>query len=62
MPIESEVMLFEDKEEEGEWRVEYYDADGGCYVTIFSGPAAEERSREYRAALVDGLLKIVVAS
>jgi hypothetical protein len=29
MPVESELMLFEDKMEEDEWRVEYYDDDGG---------------------------------
>jgi hypothetical protein len=29
----------------------YFDRDGGCYVTIFAGPAAEERARGYHAAL-----------
>jgi hypothetical protein len=29
------------------WRVEYFDADGGCYVTVFAGPAAEKRARDY---------------
>jgi hypothetical protein len=33
----------------GEWRVEAvnYDGDGEVYVTIFSGPLAEARAREY---------------
>jgi hypothetical protein len=59
MPVESELMLFEDKTEEDEWRVEYYDDDGGCYVTIFAGPGAEQRARDYHAALKDGTLKPV---
>jgi hypothetical protein len=25
------------------------DDDGGCYVTIFAGPAAEQRARTYYA-------------
>ena len=35
----------------GEWRVEAinYKGDGECYVTLFSGPRAEERAREYAA-------------
>ncbi len=33
----------------GEWRVEAtnHDGDGEIYVTIFSGPLAKERAREY---------------
>jgi len=27
----------------GDWRVEYVDQDGGCYVAIFAGPEAERR-------------------
>ena len=34
----------------GEWRVEYFDDDGGSYVAIFAGPAAEQRARDYRDA------------
>jgi hypothetical protein len=30
-------LLFEDKASPGPWRVEYFDDDGGCYVTVF-GP------------------------
>jgi hypothetical protein len=33
-----------------EWRVEYFDDDGGCYVTIFAGPAAEARAKAYWTA------------
>jgi hypothetical protein len=56
MPIESEIKVFEDRIAAGEWRVEYFDDDGGCYVTIFAGPAAERRARNYRDALSGRLL------
>jgi len=29
-----------------EWRVEYVGEDGGCFVSIFAGPRAEERARD----------------
>jgi hypothetical protein len=32
--------------------------DGGCYVTIFAGPASERRARDYFASLKSGRLKI----
>jgi hypothetical protein len=31
----------------GNWRVEWYDDDGGCEVAIFSGPSAKERGLRY---------------
>src|SRR3954466_15181339 len=42
-----EVSVNEDRFGTGEWRVEYFDDDGGCYITIFAGPAAERRARDY---------------
>ena len=42
----------------GEWRVEYFDDDGGGYVTIFAGPAAERRARDYFISLKSGRLSI----
>jgi hypothetical protein len=42
----------------GEWRVEYFDDDGGGYVTIFAGPAAERRARDYFISLKSGRLRI----
>ncbi len=33
-----------------EWRVEYSDTEGGSYVTIFAGPQAEQRARDYHKA------------
>jgi hypothetical protein len=43
-PFHGQVSVLEDYEEPGDWRVEYFDSDGGCYVTIFAGPEAEPRS------------------
>ena len=59
MPIESDTLVFEDRDQAGEWRVEYFDEDGGCYVTIFAGPGAEKRARDYGDALKAGVLKLV---
>jgi hypothetical protein len=56
MAGDSKIYLVEDEWEEGKWRVEYFDKDGGCYVTIFAGPRAEERARDYRAALMSGVV------
>jgi hypothetical protein len=53
------VTLAPDRYGESEWRVEYQDDDGGCYVTIFAGPAAERRARDYFNALKTGALKTV---
>jgi hypothetical protein len=53
-----EVSVNEDRFGTGEWRVEYFDDDGGCYVTIFAGPAAERRARDYFNSLKSGRLSI----
>jgi hypothetical protein len=55
----ADVILHEDFDGNGEWRVEYQDDDGRCYVTIFSGPKAEQRARDYFHALKAGTLKAV---
>ena len=47
----ADVWLAEDRNASVIWRVEYQDDDGGCYVTIFAGPAAEQRARTYYEAL-----------
>jgi len=57
-PRQREVAVFEDRCG-GDWFVEYFDDDGGCYVTVFSGPEAEWRAREYFAALKVGVLRTV---
>jgi len=57
--IESEITVFEDRDEAGERRVEYFDDDGGCYVTLFAEP--ERRARDYAGALMAGVLMVVTA-
>jgi hypothetical protein len=57
--MESDISVFEDGEEKGEWRVEYFDVDGACYLTVFAGPGAEKRARDYGEALKTGILKLV---
>jgi hypothetical protein len=52
-----EIKVFADRETEGAWRVEFFDDDGGCYVTLFSGPRAEERARAYGWALAEGTVQ-----
>ena len=58
-PRQREVAVFEDRYRGGDWFVEYFDDDCGCYVTVFSGPEAEWRAREYFAALKVGVLRTV---
>jgi hypothetical protein len=55
--LDSEITVFEDRANEGDWRVEYFDDDGGCYVTIFAGPKAEQRALDYARALGEGAVK-----
>ena len=57
----TKVAVFEDRHGSGEWRVEYNDDDGGCYVTVFAGPEAERRAREYFAALKTSQLRTIRA-
>jgi len=51
LTVDSHVDVFADRNGLPEWRVEYADEDGGCYVTVFAGPFAEKRARDYAAAL-----------
>jgi hypothetical protein len=60
-PFHREVFVHEDRYGTGEWRVEYFDAEGGCYVTVFAGPKAEKRARDYFEALRFGRLRTVRA-
>jgi hypothetical protein len=53
------VTVIEDSDSTGDWRVEYFDDDGGCYVTMFAGPKAEQRARDYFTALKFGRLRAV---
>jgi len=47
--------------EGGSYVVEYTDAEGAAYVTVFAGPEAETRAREYFDALRLRQLKIIQA-
>jgi hypothetical protein len=39
------AKVFEDREIPGQWRVEWFDDDGGCeLVEIFTGPFARRRA------------------
>jgi hypothetical protein len=55
----AQVWLLEDRDAPGDWRVEYRDDDGACYVTIFCGPAAGQRARGYFHALQTGRLSTI---
>jgi hypothetical protein len=56
-----DLALSEDQAIPGEWLVEYFDDDGGDYVTIFSGQEAEARARDYRDALRERRLRTRIA-
>ena len=60
-PFQQDVTVIEDRDGTGEWRVEYFDDDGACYVTVFAGPQAERRARDYFEALKFGRLRTVRA-
>ena len=58
-PFHRQVTVIEDSDGNEGWRVEYFDDDGGCYVTVFAGPKAEQRARDYFQALKFGRLRAV---
>jgi len=35
------------------WNVEQFDDDGGCLVTVFTGPKSKERAEEYAGFLTE---------
>jgi hypothetical protein len=45
----------------GSYVVEYADAEGAAYITVFSGPESENRARGYFDALRLGQLKMIQA-
>src|SRR5689334_16639771 len=57
-PVGRQIIVFPDREMAGNWRVEYEDDDGGCYVVIFSGPHAERRARAYFEAAKNGTIEL----
>jgi len=54
-----EISVHPDCEGGPHWLVEWGDSDGGCYVTTFDGPMAEQRARDYFDALKGGRLKVL---
>jgi len=55
------LALAADLEFEGGWRVEYFDSDGACYITIFTGQAPELRARDYYDAIERGVMGTRIA-
>jgi hypothetical protein len=45
MPETARVL--QGRENAGDWRVEWFDDDGGCEVAIFSRPNARDRAIRY---------------
>ncbi len=47
--VEYEAFVSRDAVDDDEWRVEGidYDNDGQIYLTIFSGPQAKKRAKDY---------------
>jgi hypothetical protein len=41
------AKVFEDRITPGDWRVEWFNNDGGCEVAILSGPNARELAIRY---------------
>ena len=56
-----DLALANDLEIPDDWRVEYFDGDGTCYVAIFVGQEAEARARDYHDAIRDGRLGTRIA-
>jgi hypothetical protein len=60
MKVDHEIKVFQENSGvakwHNEWRVEYTDTEGGSHVTIFVGPQAEQRARDYHNALITGAL------
>jgi hypothetical protein len=55
------LMLAKDAEHPDLWRIEWFDSHGRAYITVFAGPSASERERDYRDAIKDGRLTSHVA-
>jgi hypothetical protein len=56
-----QVTIIEDQSRNGDWLVEYSDAHGGRYVTIFAGPEPERRARDYFHVLKTGVVQTGIA-
>ncbi len=56
-----DLALAADLEFEGAWRVEYFDSDGACYITIFTGQEPEPRARDYYDTIERGVIRTRIA-
>lgn len=63
MKVADEIRVFQEHSGvakwHNEWRVEFADTGGGSYITIFAGPQAEQRARDYHKALIMGALDAI---
>jgi hypothetical protein len=41
-PFHRQVTVIENSDGTGDWRVEYFDDDGACYITVFAGDAPQD--------------------
>jgi hypothetical protein len=55
------LILAEDVEHPGLWRIEWFDSAGAVYITVFAVPSAGERARDYHDAIRDGRLRTHLA-
>jgi hypothetical protein len=56
LPMSDPAIVFEDREVPGQWRVEQLDNEGGCEVSISSGPDARKQAIDYASAHYDVFL------
>ena len=54
------MLILADVEHPDLWRVEWFDSAGLVYITVFAGPSAGKRARDYHDAIRDGRLSIHV--
>jgi hypothetical protein len=57
-----DLTVFEDLEQAGAWRVEWFDSDGAGYIAVFVGQSAEERARDYHDAIAHRRLTTRIAN
>ena len=56
------ALVFADKDDARAWRVEWFDEDGGCEVTVFYGPRPEERARAFAKSFYGEVQDLEIAA
>ena len=56
------ALVFADMDDPRDWRVEWFDEDGGCEVTVFYGPRAEERARAFAKSFYSEFQEVEIAA